>query len=125
MTDFNKIVVIPTGGGNPGVAGPTDSITLTVGSITVNGASLLRYFQQPLTGPVNGVNTVFTTPGKFIASGLSRESFSVNGVLMLQGPVNDYTVSESGGPTTGFDTITMVYPPKVGDRLSIDYAPSA
>lgn len=124
MTDFNRIVVIPTGGGNPGTAGPTDSITLTVGSFTVNGVSLLRYFQQTLIGPQDGVNLVFTTSVKFIASGPSKESFSVNGVLLLQGSGNDYTVSESGGVGTGFDTITMAFAPRANDRLSIDLSPA-
>lgn len=125
MTDFNRIVAIPSGGGNPGAAGPTDTINLTVGAFTINGASLLRYFQQTLAGPQNGVNVVFTTPVKFIASGPSKESFSVNGVLLLQGVGNDYTVSESGGVGTGYDTITMAFAPRSNDRLSIDFSPSA
>ena len=124
MTDFNKIVVIPTGGGNPSVAGPADSITLTVGSFTINGVSLLRYFQQALVGPLNGFNTVFTTSTKFVASGPSKESLYYNGVLLFQGPGNDYTVSESGGVGTGFDTITMSFPPRSNDRLWIDLSPS-
>lgn len=125
MADFNKIVVIPTGGGNPSVAGPTDSITLTVGSITVNGTSLLRYFQQALIGPLNGFNLVFTTSTKFFASGPSKECLHYNGVVLYQGLADDYTVSESGGVGTGFDTITMAFAPRANDRLSIDLSPSA
>ena len=67
---------------------------------------------------------VFTTPLKFLASGPSKESFYVNGVLQLQGVGNDYTVSESGGPGTGYGTITMAYPPLSFDRLSVDFVPS-
>lgn len=124
MTDFNRIVAIPTGGGNPGAVGPTDSLTLTVGSITINGASFLRYYQTNLTGPQDGFNTVFHSSFKFIASGLAKESFYVNGMLMLQGPGNDYTVSESGGVGTGFDTITLAFAPLSNDRLCLDLSPS-
>jgi hypothetical protein len=83
-----------------------------------------RLFQQTLSGPQDGLNLVFTTALKFIASGPARESFFVNGVLQLQGAGNDYVVSESGGPGTGYDTITMAYPPLSFDRLSVDFAPS-
>lgn len=83
-----------------------------------------RLFQQSLAGAQDGVNTVFTTALKFVASGPSRESFFVNGVLQHAGAGNDYVVSESGGPGTGYDTITMAYPPLSFDRLSVDFAPS-
>lgn len=83
-----------------------------------------RLFQQSVTGVQDGVNLVFTTALKFLASGPSRESFFVNGVLQLQGSGNDYTVSESGGPGTGYDTITMAYPPLSYDRLCVDFVPA-
>ena len=124
MVEFNKIVTIPTGGGNPAAPGPGDSVVLDIASLTVAGRYIIRDFQRTLAGPQNGINTVFTTPTYFIASGLSKESFYINGVLLHQGAGNDYTVSESGGVGTGFDTITMAFAPKSVDWLTIDYCPN-
>ncbi len=82
-----------------------------------------RLFQQAVTGARNGVNTIFTTALKFSASGPTIESFYVNGVRQLQGSGNDYTVSESGGPGSGYDTITMAYAPLSQDQLLVDFVP--
>jgi len=45
----------------------------------------------------------------------------VNGVRQLEGIVNDFTVSESGGAGTGFDTITFTYLPESGDHILVDF----
>lgn len=123
MVEFNKIITIPTGGGNPAAPGPNDSVALNIASLTVAGRYVIRDFQQPLSGDVDGVNVTFTTPAYFIASGPSKESFYLNGVLLRQGVTEDYTVSESGGIGTGYDTIVMAFAPKPGDWLTIDYCP--
>lgn len=124
MVEFNKIITIPTGGGNPAVPGPGDTVVLNIASLTVAGRYIIRDFQHSLTGPQDGSNTTFTTPTKFIASGPSKESFFYNGALLKQGVGNDYTVSESGGVGSGFDTITMAFAPKSFDWLTIDYCPA-
>jgi hypothetical protein len=123
VVEFNKIVTIPTGGGNPAAPGPGDSVVLNIASLTVAGRHIIRDFQQALTGPQDGFNTVFTTSSYFIPSGPSKESFYLNGVLLRQGVTEDYTVSESGGVGTGFDTITMAFAPRSNDWLAIDYCP--
>lgn len=76
---------------------------------------------QPLTGAINGVNAVFTTPDKFVHDGSLAERFYYNGVRLKEGVGQDYEVSESGGAGTGYDTITMALAPKIGDVLTIDY----
>lgn len=77
---------------------------------------------QGLVGPKNGVNVVFTTPGleKFVHN-LPFLDISVyyNGVRLAL--LDDYTVSESGGPGTGFDTVTINLPPFANDHLFADY----
>lgn len=83
-----------------------------------------RVFREHVSGVINGVNNVFTTTLNFIPSGPQKETVYYNGVMMESGAGNDYVVSESGGPSTGFDTITLAFVPKVGDRIWIDYAPS-
>lgn len=81
-----------------------------------------RFFQQAVTGAIDGLNVTFVTALKFVASGPSRETLHYNGVQLEAGAGNDYTVSESGGPGTGYDTITMLFPPILGDKISIDFA---
>jgi hypothetical protein len=73
-----------------------------------------------LSGAVNGVNVVFTTPEKFVQTppGLSIQAF-LNGQRLVL--LDDYSVSESGGPGTGFDTVTVVLAPRAGDKVFADY----
>lgn len=75
-----------------------------------------------LVGAINGANTVFTTPEKLVKSSLR---VLMNGVQLEEGAGNDYTVTESGGPGTGFDTITFLgFAPRVGDKLFASYLPA-
>jgi len=77
---------------------------------------------QGLLGAKDGVNLVYTTPSsENFVHNLPFLSIQVyyNGVR--QTLLDDYTVSESGGVGTGFDTITMGVPMRPGDKLIADY----
>jgi hypothetical protein len=75
-----------------------------------------------LVGPINGVNLTFSVPGgdKFVHNlpFLSIEVYynGVRGTLL-----DDYTIVESGGFMTGFDTVIFAVAPKPGDHLLADY----
>lgn len=75
-----------------------------------------------LVGPINGVNLTFLVPGgdKFTHN-LPFLSIAVyfNGVRLTL--LDDYTIAESGGFGTGFDTVIMAVAPKPGDHLLADY----
>lgn len=78
---------------------------------------------QGLVGPKNGLNVVFHTPGleKFLHN-LPFFDISVyyNGARLVL--LVDYTVAESGGPGTGFDTVIFSAPPPLAnDQLFADY----
>ena len=81
-----------------------------------------RNFNQALLGPINGTNLVFATATKFDRDGTRNEKFYYNGQLLEEGSGNDYVASEAM-PTTGFDTLTLAFPPKSGDTLKIDFTP--
>jgi hypothetical protein len=103
--------------GPPGPAGPPG----TPGPSGPPGQTLEFLTAQPVNGPVNGINTVFTTAAPFLHTVPKKEVFYINGVRQTPGVGNDYTVSMSV-PLGGFDTLTMVYyAPKAGDVLAIDY----
>jgi hypothetical protein len=74
-----------------------------------------------LGGPKNGVNLVFTTPEKFRQVGNLVIRVYLNGQRLSLGAANDYTVSESGGPGAGFDTVTLAIPLIPVDALTADY----
>lgn len=75
---------------------------------------------DPLTGVIDGVNTVFTTSEPFVFDFPESDAVRImlNGVRLTI--VDDYGVSESV-PGAGYDTITFVIAPKVGDHLTADY----
>jgi hypothetical protein len=82
---------------------------------------------QGLIGVKDGVNTTFTTPGleKFTHN-LPFLSIQVyyNGVR--QALLDDYSIAESGGAGTGYDTVVFLeIAPKAGDRLLVDYVITA
>lgn len=81
-----------------------------------------RFYQRALTGPINGVNTSYLAESPFLASGPQKEAVFRNGVLQEQGPVADYNVAEStlGG---GYDTVIFVHPPRLGEKIRIDFTP--
>lgn len=95
-----------------GPSGPTQS--LPVSADARKGIAL--------TGTINGVNTTFTTPEAFVRV-IGGETISVyyNGQRLFEGGSDDYTLGESGGAGTGFDTVTTTFAPLAGDVLTSDY----
>jgi hypothetical protein len=83
---------------------------------------LSRYrVEVPLLGTKNHVNLAFTAPDKFLPTTLS---VYFNGQRMRRGIGEDYVVSESGGPGTGYDTITLLdaaLAPYSTEQLFADY----
>lgn len=77
-------------------------------------------FGVALAGAVNGVNVTFTTPEKFRHDPPRAQiSLYFNGQRVFVG--DDFTISESGGPGTGYDTVTTLFAPVPGDKLWADY----
>lgn len=71
------------------------------------------------TGAKDGANLDYALPEFFL-----EDSIKVyrNGIRQFKGATCDYTVSESGGLGTGFDTIEFVDRPLItGDNLFADY----
>ena len=73
------------------------------------------------TGAIDGDNQVFTTPDYFINDGQTTIRVYYNGALQREGGSYDYTLSESGGADTGWDTVTLEFTPFPGDTLTVDY----
>lgn len=69
-----------------------------------------------LTGPIDGVNVTYTTPDKFDPT---AQAVYYNGQRLSL--TLDYSIAESGGPGTGYDTVNLLVIPKVGDHLLADY----
>jgi len=76
----------------------------------------------PLTGNVDGANTVYVSPVKWIRTANLTERLYYNGVRLIEGIGNDYIATESV-PLGGYDTITMAFPPTSGDALVLDFYP--
>lgn len=76
-----------------------------------------------LVGTINGVNTVFVLPGGAKTNIAADIRPLLNGARLNEGVGNDFVASESGGLGTGFDTVTFLLPPKVGDILIVDFIP--
>lgn len=75
---------------------------------------------QGLIGPMDGVNVVFHTPDAFVHNlPFASIHLYLNGLRVFL--LNDYTVSESGGPGTGFDTVVLVQAPLSDATLFADY----
>lgn len=92
---------------------------ITVGLEAGTGTGGFDVQDETPTGTQDGVNTVFTTVEKFKHTSQFKEVVFVNG-LRNHIP-EDYFISESGGPGTGYDTITFVIPPLADDVITIDY----
>lgn len=83
--------------------------------LSVPGGNVQYYLKQqiPLIGAVDGSNRTFTVPfpDKFL-NGLyfGGNEFQIyvthNGNLLK--PEGNYTISESGGPGTGYDTVNLI-----------------
>lgn len=84
---------------------------------------LLRRFrcEIELVGVKDGSNTTFHTPEKFVQNANIRIKVYFNGQRLRSGVANDFTVAESGGVGTGFDTIIMATAPMSFDVLMADY----
>jgi len=74
-----------------------------------------------LLGIKDGVNVMFTTPEPFVQNPNLNIKVYLNGQRLWNGAGNDYTVSESGGPGTGYDTVVLAVPPKGFENLIADY----
>jgi len=72
----------------------------------------------PLIGDVNGVNVMYLTPDVFEPTSLRVH---YNGQKLHEGAVEDYTISESGGVGTGYDTVTLNFAPFGDDRVTANY----
>lgn len=77
-----------------------------------------------LLGSKNGTNRTFTTPESFINGTFENNEFHIivyhNGRTLINGC--DYVVSESGGPGSGFDTLTFItFVPNSRSELYADY----
>jgi hypothetical protein len=139
MADLSPIAL--DGGRLRRVDETTDRLTVgailrALGSLTFededNGpvtlAALIKYTQPrenlDLVGTIDGVNLVYTLPGgeKGIVEALGATiKVQINGVDYF-GDGEDFTLSESGGGGTGFDTVTLIhFAPRVGDRVTTSY----
>ena len=82
-------------------------------------SSKFRSGVQP-SGAINGVNTVFSTPESFRHDPPNFDiAIYFNGQRVLRD--DDFTVSESGGVGSGYDTITTLFTLKPGDKIWADY----
>lgn len=81
---------------------------------------------QALTGVKNGANFTFKTPGtdKF-AHNLPFLSIHVflNGIRLSL--LDDYTIAESGGVGSGYDTVILEVAPRAMDKVFADYVITA
>jgi len=86
---------------------------------------LLRRFRWEidLLGVKDGVNKTFTTPPpeKFVQKDNIKIQVYFNGQRLRHGATNDFTIAESGGVGTGFDTIILAIAPRNQDVVTADY----
>lgn len=73
-------------------------------------------FNATLVGAINGVNQEYLTLDKFDAATFV---LYYNGQRLAR--PEDFDISESLGAGSGYDTVTVAFAPRVGDRLSVDY----
>jgi hypothetical protein len=104
-----------------------------VNGLSVSAAAFPYLFRdnQPLIGIINGSNRTFTVPSpdKFL-DGTQSDGNDFDILVALNGLVQeentDFTVSESDGPGTGFDTINFISKtPTTNSILSAWYVISA
>ena len=80
-----------------------------------------RHTGVVLAGLVNGSNQTFTSPVTFVSTTDETISVFYNGMRLSLGIANDFTLSESGGVGTGFDTVFLLFSPKLGDVITADF----
>lgn len=82
-----------------------------------------------LDGAIDGANKTYTLPNgetavDLSASGSATINTYYNGKRLEHGLLNDFTITESGGVGTGFDTITFTASrpaPRPGDKVTADW----
>jgi hypothetical protein len=94
--------------------------------VSAGGGSVVgQRVRRALAGVQNQSNQAFTTPEKFTRAVGFEEWVLYNGQMLEAGVGCDYTVSESGGVGSGFDTITFeTIAPHSDDNLRIVYFPA-
>jgi len=89
------------------------------------GVGYLWREKIPLIGMRNGVNRTFYTPDKFLNGSYLGNNFQIT-VLHNGGHKYeniDYTIAESGGPGTGYDTINLIsFTPNTHSLMFATYA---
>jgi len=73
-------------------------------------------------GSIDGANDEYLTPfGDKFVHNLPFLSIQVyfNGIRLTL--LDDFTIDESGGSGSGFDTVILAVPPKVDDHVLVDY----
>lgn len=102
-----------------------ESNGITLGTrVSKDNRLYYEYRDVELLGVVNDANTVFTVAaGNFIQNGPYNIVVYKNGVKQLY--LDDYSVAESGGPGTGYDTVIFSSPPSTtpppSDVITADY----
>ena len=100
--------------------------------LTSTGQGVISPFQiaehlredEQLIGATNGFNLTFILPNGDKAINQepgAKIKIYYNGQRLHEGGINDFTIAESGGAGTGFDTVTLLFAPQSGDLISADY----
>jgi len=106
-------------------AGITEGLEVETDAYVISELPFIFKQEIDLIGALDNSNRVFTVPApdKFIQGTFGNNEFRIlikhNGRDLVE-DVN-YTVSESGGAGTGFDTITLKFAPKPRGLLRADY----
>jgi hypothetical protein len=110
------------------MAGITNGLYITVDQapgFSTGGVTYDLKYNISLIGLQNGQNRVFYTPDIFIDGYYMGNEFHIevfhNGRKLLYG--SEFTISESGGPGTGFNTINFLFlVPTSSSTLRVNYA---
>ncbi len=85
-------------------------------TVSVNNLDATLIINQQLSGAINNINNIFTTPNIFLQNATYQISVYYNGVRQLLSV--DYLVAEGGGPGTGYNTVIFNDPPDPGTTTS-------
>jgi len=75
---------------------------------------------QSVLGAFDGINKIFQTPLPFVRNSKKHEAVFVNGLRMVPGEDNDYTVGKSRPGVVGYDIINFMYAPRTDDVVTVD-----